>query len=146
MQDSSVRMSSFFNKRHYYYTFLSFSEPSVTITPLFCMCLQMILCNADMSHFSTYSTWLIKHLRISKSYINIPLSKKHVCLQQIYFRNLSILDKTICQKNYPTMLNYRCCFLFVQELDLALMSFVCSRTRFSSYDFSQLRFFQFHAV
>lgn len=37
-------------------TFLSFSEPSVSKTPLACMCLYRTLCRADMSHFMTYST------------------------------------------------------------------------------------------
>lgn len=37
-------------------TFLSFSDPSVSKTPLACMCLYKTLCRADMSHFITYST------------------------------------------------------------------------------------------
>lgn len=39
------------------HTFLSFSEPSVSRTPLACMCLYRTLCKADMSHLITYSTW-----------------------------------------------------------------------------------------
>ena len=38
-------------------TFLSFSEPSVSKTPLACMCRYKTLCRADMSHFITYSTY-----------------------------------------------------------------------------------------
>ncbi|PRD23478.1 UNVERIFIED_CONTAM: hypothetical protein NCL1_46230 [Trichonephila clavipes] len=37
--------------------FLSFSDPSVNRTPFVCMCLYSTRCKADMSHFTTYSTF-----------------------------------------------------------------------------------------
>lgn len=45
------------HSRVYTLTFLSFSDPSVSRTPLACMCLYRTLWRDDMSHLITYSTW-----------------------------------------------------------------------------------------
>lgn len=65
-------------------TFLSFSEPSVSKTPLACMCLYRTLCRADMSHFMTYST--------CRTTTRGNLSRATTFFWPVLSRNISVLN------------------------------------------------------
>lgn len=69
------------NNNKTFLTFLSFSEPSVSKTPLACMCLYKTLCRADMSHFMTYSTYTEIRRNPHKLYQLFDFKNVHVCVK-----------------------------------------------------------------